>query len=328
MKNYNHKGDILVVDDQLENVRLLADMLQNNGYEVRQVIDGNHALKVAEYDPPELILLDIMMPDISGYEVCQKLKYKSSTQNIPIIFISARTNFLDKVKAFQMGGVDYITKPFFLPEVLCRVETHVTIYRQRKSLIREIAEKQKIQAKLEAANKELERLANIDGLTEIANRRLFDEYLSQEWHRLKREQLPLSLIMIDVDSFKLYNDTYRHLAGDNCLKNIAQTINHVVKRPADLVARYGGEEFAVILPNTPLEGAVEVAKNISTEIRQLGIIHEKSSVSEYVTLSLGIASLIPTAESSPSYLIDIADKALSQAKQEGKNRFVVFNSEF
>jgi diguanylate cyclase (GGDEF)-like protein len=221
-----------------------------------------------------------------------------------------------------MGGVDYITKPFFLNEVLCRVKTHITIYRNERTLAKEIAAKEQIQAELETANKKLEKLVHLDALTEVANRRHFDEHLFKEWYRLKREKLPLSLIMADVDYFKSYNDHYGHLVGDDCLKSIAQTIKPLAKRPADLVARYGGEEFGIILPNTPLKGAMDVGEKIHREIIQLAIVHEKSQVSQYVTLSLGVATMIPTHESSYKDLINMADQALFQAKKQGRNRLV------
>jgi diguanylate cyclase (GGDEF)-like protein len=314
------KGDILVVDDRLENVGLLFDMLTENGYEVREVLSGQQALKTINHDPPELILLDIMMPEMDGYEVCKQIKANPKTTNIPVLFISAKGTLFDKVKAFQVGGADYITKPFFLAEVLCRVETHISNYRYQKMLTEEIATREKIQQALELANQELQRLANLDGLTQIYNRRYFDDYLCKEWYRLRREQQPLSLIMIDIDYFKKYNDTYGHLLGDEILKKVAQTITHVVKRPADLVARYGGEEFAVILPNTDGEGAKIVAQNIAAEISKLAIEHQSSLVSKYITLSMGISSIIPPHKTAPKVLIDKADQALYHAKEQGRNR--------
>ncbi len=323
LKTEPKKGDILVVDDRIENVNLLADMLTENGYEVRQVLSGKQALQVVEYDPPELILLDIMMPKMDGYEVCEQIKKNPDLINIPIIFLSAKNNIFDKVKAFQVGGIDYITKPFFLPEVLCRVETHLTIYRHKNILAKEITEKIKVQKQLETANQQLQKLANLDGLTNIANRRYFDEYLSKEWNRLKREKLPLSLIMIDVDYFKLYNDTYGHLAGDDCLKKIAQTMDCVVKRPADLTARYGGEEFVIVLPNTTEEGAQQIAQQIAQQLSELAIPHQNSLIAKEITLSLGIASLIPDHNLSPFDLIHLADQALFQAKKQGRNRIIV-----
>ncbi|TAF07850.1 MAG: diguanylate cyclase [Nostocales cyanobacterium] len=180
-----------------------------------------------------------------------------------------------------------------------------------------------IYERLEVANQELKRLANIDGLTQIANRRCFDEVLFQEWKRLQREKLPLSLILCDIDFFKTYNDTCGHPAGDECLKQVAYIINQTVNRPADLVARYGGEEFVLILPNTDAEGAVRIAEKIQSQITNAAISHLSSKVSKYVTLSLGIATLIPHAQTSPEYLIAQADQALYQAKQAGRNCFFI-----
>ncbi|MEH1969484.1 PAS domain S-box protein [Nostoc sp.] len=173
---------------------------------------------------------------------------------------------------------------------------------------------------VQAANEELKRLATLDGLTQIANRRRFDEYLEIEWHRLKREQVPLSLILFDVDFFKLYNDTYGHLAGDDCLRQLASALKNIVKRPADLVARYGGEEFAVILPNTEIQGAINVAQTIRQAVRNLVIPHAQSSVCDRVTVSLGVVSIVPNCEISPLGLINAADKALYIAKQQGRDR--------
>lgn len=322
-ENNSSKGDILIVDDRIENIYVLSEMLTNNGYEVRQLLSGKQALQVANYDPPELILLDIMMPEMDGYEVCKKLKANPKTAEIPIIFISAKSHFLDKIKAFHVGGVDYITKPFFLGEVLCRVETHLAIYRYQKLLAQEIAAKEKAQKELLEVNLHLKKLANLDGLTEIPNRRRWDEYLAQEWSRGAREQQVLSLLLIDIDYFKNYNDSYGHLMGDDCLKTIAQGIQKVLQRPTDLVARYGGEEFGVILPNTHPEGAKQVATKIQSQITGMAMPHNNSCVGDYVTLSIGIASMIPNPQLSPTVLVNMADKALFQAKNTGRNRIVV-----
>jgi diguanylate cyclase (GGDEF)-like protein len=169
----------------------------------------------------------------------------------------------------------------------------------------------------------LQRLANIDSLTQIANRRCFDEVLFQEWKRLQREKLPLSLILCDIDFFKNYNDTYGHPAGDDCLKQVAKILDQAINRPADLVARYGGEEFVLILPNTDTEGAMRIAEKISFQITDATIANIGSQVSQYLTLSLGIATLIPSHKTSPEFLISKADQALYQAKQAGRNCFVI-----
>jgi diguanylate cyclase (GGDEF)-like protein len=170
---------------------------------------------------------------------------------------------------------------------------------------------------------QVQRLASSDSLTQIANRRRFDEYLDQEWQRMAREGAPLSLILCDIDFFKTYNDTYGHQAGDNCLQQVAQAISFAVKRPADLVARYGGEEFAVILPHTDAQGSAQIAEKIRSQVQVLQIAHAGSQVSQYITLSLGVASTVPAYESSPAVLIAAADKSLYQAKAEGRDRVVL-----
>lgn len=179
------------------------------------------------------------------------------------------------------------------------------------------------QVELQIANKKLSSLVSVDGLTQIANRRRFDEYFYQEWQRLARQQDSMSLILCDVDCFKLYNDTYGHQSGDLCLQQVAQAIGRVLKRPADLAARYGGEEFVVVLPNTNVGGAVYIANAIQKEVKQLCIPHSTSSAANYVTLSIGISTVVPTAESAPSSLIAAADKALYEAKAQGRNRAII-----
>jgi diguanylate cyclase (GGDEF)-like protein len=186
-----------------------------------------------------------------------------------------------------------------------------------------LIQRKKAETALKVANQELERLAALDGLTQVANRRQFDKILQQEWYRLKREQLPLSLILCDVDYFKRYNDRYGHLEGDNCLREVALAIASASRRPADLVARYGGEEFAVILPNTKAEGALQVAELIRQQVQWLKIPHALSSVSQYVSLSLGVSTIVPTGDSSPQELIETTDLALYSAKQQGRNCTVV-----
>ncbi|MBE9227435.1 PleD family two-component system response regulator [Phormidium sp. LEGE 05292] len=321
-----YKADILVVDDKPDNLRLLSTMLTEQGYKVRKVISGELALKACQIMPPDLILLDINMPNMNGYMVCQHLKSKPETQNIPVIFISALDGVVDKVEAFSHGGADYITKPFEIQEVLARVKNQLTIRQLQKKLqqqndllSQEIKERERAETELQKLNRELHLLATLDGLTQVGNRRCFDENFNIEWRRLQREKAPLSLILCDVDYFKLYNDTYGHLVGDFCLKQIAQTINHTLKRPADLVARYGGEEFAIILPHTYIEGAVHIAELVQQNIQELQIVHGKSSVAEYVTLSMGVSCVIPQLNLAPNQLIDATDEALYAAKAQGRN---------
>ncbi|PZU98923.1 MAG: diguanylate cyclase response regulator [Pseudanabaena sp.] len=319
------KGNILLIDDLPENLRLLTELLTNLGYTARCAISGSRALKSIRFKLPDIILLDIQMPEMDGYQVCQAFKDDPELCDIPIIFISALDETFDKLRAFQVGGVDYITKPFQIEEVVARLETHLTIQRQKKQLQYEIAKRVQTELILQEANRKLELMANLDSLTQIANRRRFDDYLTSEWQRHQRDQNSLALIMIDIDYFKRYNDRYGHQGGDDCLMRVAQAMSQVPKRSTDLVARYGGEEFVVILSNTDTQGALKVAQAIQEAIASLAIIHENSDVSDYVTLSMGFASLTPTLDLSPEVLISYADQSLYLAKANGRNQAIAYD---
>lgn len=316
---------LLIVDDHLDNVRSLSLLLSDSGYLVRKAISGAMALKTIQISKPDLVLLDVRMPEMNGYEVCERLKANIETKSIPVIFLSASNDTDDKVQAFAVGGADYITKPFHAEEVLARVRHQITILRQQQQLTAQNYQLQQMKAELQQANLELRRIANIDSLTQIANRRCFDETLEQEWQRLKREQQPLSLILCDIDYFKHYNDRYGHLAGDTCLQQVAQAISRCINRPADMVARYGGEEFAILLPATDQEGAVTIVKDIQTALAALQVPHAASHVADHVTLSLGIACFTPI-NCSCQQLIAAADVALYQAKAAGRNTWMIFTS--
>jgi diguanylate cyclase (GGDEF)-like protein len=325
---------ILIVDDHIDNLLVLTSLLSSYGYAVRKARGSKIALQTAQFDPPDLILLDIRMPEISGYEVCAQLKANAATQDIPIIFLSALSEIDDRMAAFAVGGADYITKPFHMAEVLARIHYQLTIQQQRRQLIQqnqrllqEVQERQRVELALRQANLELERLASLDSLTQIPNRRRFDEYLSVEWRLAQRDQTCLSLILCDVDCFKAYNDCYGHQAGDICLQHVAQTIYQALHSPADLVARYGGEEFAIILPHTNLEGAIWVAEAIRTAIVSLQIAHDRSHVSPHLTVSLGIWSQIPDATQTSELGVVAADAALYAAKAAGRNCWCVYESE-
>lgn len=453
--NHSLIGSILIVDDQPANLRVLATMLKGKNYKVKKAQDGETALMAAQSNPPDLILLDVLMPKMDGYEVCQKLKSNPITERIPVIFISALNDVFDKIRAFEIGAVDYITKPFQEEEVLARINSQLTIQTQRKLLEKDrellqlkqnklkeeikqrkeaeailyqsralissilnasldgiaalqsvrdpktgiiedfrcivvnpitaqffrlapedltgklifkrfinkvnpdlfeyfvdVVEKEKILRKdvkyLHKKKKKwfhiiavklgdgfsvtirdittrknlelkLNKLATIDSLTKVYNRQSFDFHLTHEWSRCDRTQEPLSLILCDVDYFKLYNDFYGHQAGDNCLQKVASIMDTIVKRSSDFLARYGGEEFAIILPNTPPEGALVVANAIKEEIENANIPHQKSKVSQYITMSLGISTIIPSVNHSPDDLLKSADNALYQAKNNGRN---------
>ncbi len=447
--------NILIVDDLPENVRLLSALLKDRGYRVNSATDGKMALSIIKTEHPDLILLDIMLPIMDGYQVCRVLKSQEETRHIPIIFLSGLDSELDKVEAFKVGGADFITKPFFVEEVVFRVKAQLKVLNQQQKFkqvlsqeiaerkiaerelnksralltgvlnssldgvaafeairdrdrqivdfrwlianpvaamtvgettqtlkgkrlfieasssnlfdglfelfvqvvetctvlekeyyynsaslkmwlhvvavklgdgfamtFRDISDRKQIEITLKKANLRLTYQANIDSLTQIANRRRFDEYITQEWSRCAREREYLSLILCDVDYFKAYNDTYGHQAGDTCLYEVAQGIERAVKRPADVAFRYGGEEFAIILPYTEGQGAIRVAEEIHEQIKKLKIPHNSSEIERMVTLSLGVSSIIPDTRSSPHTLIAAADAALYDAKLKGRNRVI------
>ena len=455
----NPKADILVVDDQPDNIRLLSTMLAEQGFKVRKALNGEMALVAVGKAKIDLILLDIMMPDLDGYEVCKRLKAKPETADIPVIFLSALDEAVDKVKAFQVGGADYVSKPFQLEEVLVRIQHQLTIQQQRRQLdeqnellqkevyehqqtaevlyqsrallasvlnssldgvaalqavrdelgaiadfrcltvnlvaaktigrnredltgklvfrkladkvetnlfqafvqvvetgktleqelcynlegkdtwfyfvavklgdgfavtFRDVTENKRVLMALQQANTELARLSQLDSLTGVANRRHFDEHFDEMWQAATQQQRWLALLICDVDCFKLYNDTYGHQLGDECLRQVAQTMAEAVQVqcPAGLVARYGGEEFVAILPDLKLAAAAQVAEFVRTEIKRQLIPHETSTVGRHLTVSIGLTATRPNTELARDTLISVADLALYEAKEQGRDRVV------
>jgi diguanylate cyclase (GGDEF)-like protein len=316
-------GTILVIDDNVTNLKVASAHLQAANYEVLTARDGLSGIERIKFAQPDLILLDVQMPGIDGFETCRRLKTDPATAAIPVIFTTVLTNVEDKVRGFTSGAVDYIPKPFQVEELLARVNTHLTIYRLQRELQAEIRERRTAEVGLKKANSELQRLAVLDDLTQLANRRRFDQYLQQQWQPVQPTKL--SLLLCDVDYFKRYNDGYGHSAGDVCLQQVARAIGRAVNYTKDLAARYGGEEFAVILPETDQAGAALVAEAVLTEVRNLRIPHAYSEVANIVTLSIGLATITPLSSSDPLSLINTADAALYGAKQQGRNRVVTSN---
>ncbi len=304
------KQKILIVDDSPENIELLFVMLQDE-YEVIFSTSGEKALKLAQDVQPDLILLDIIMPGIDGYEVIKCLKSDVQTKSIPVIFLTAKTSKNDLIKGFHLGSVDYIIKPFFEEEIKARLSTHL----QNRILIKQ----------LKLANKKLEKVSLSDALTGVANRRYFDQFLSKMFAISRRDEKIISLLMIDVDYFKKYNDCYGHVAGDECLQGISKLLDNFAQRGSDLAARYGGEEFAVVLPNMKLNDAQLFAKNCCQAVENLKIPHAKSPISAFVTISIGICCLTANQQGSVESLIKSADQALYKAKNLGRNQYVVSN---
>lgn len=310
---------ILVVDDKPENCTLLGRILGREGYDVHCVSDRALAVTKISELLPDLILLDITMPDLEGHEICELLQADPHTQDVPVIFVSAHRDDYDNVRAFEIGGADYITKPFESSELRARVRNQLNLRRLRLQLREQNDRLQQEITARRTAESELRRLVNLDELTQIANRRYFDACLVREWQRLQRRGESLAAIIADVDCFKAYNDYYGHLAGDRCLIEIAAALSDCIRRPADLIARYGGEEFVALLPNTDDEGAAWVAARMCEAILQLQIPHERSPVASVVTISAGASTLVPTTDRDPTVLIACADSALYRAKQAGRN---------
>lgn len=305
---------VLIVEDSPTNVSMLAAMLKGAGMQVEIAVTGAEAIASVEQGIPALILLDIGLPDVSGFDLCRQFKNTPATADIPIIFMTALTELEDKIKGLSIGAVDYITKPFQPAEVLARIRIHMEL----RSLTCKVMEQATLLAQ---ANHDLQRLTRLDSLTQVANRRWFDEYILREWRRLARDEKPLSIIFCDVDSFKAYNDHYGHLQGDSCLQKLAHCLEKVAQRPADLVARYGGEEFVIVLPDTSREGAVHVAEAIQTAMHRLKIPHAYSETSPHVTVSLGLSTQIPQSHGRVDDLVEAADRALYVAKQNGRNTY-------
>ncbi len=293
------KQTILIVDDVPANIDVLAELLRSK-YKIRAATSGEKALKISfSNNPPDLILLDIMMPKMDGYEVCRILKASFQTKDIPIIFITGKTSIEDEIYGFNLGAVDYVRKPFNSIIVKARVNTH---------------------AELKRYHDYLEDISYLDGLTGIANRRKFDEYLDLNWNFAIRESTPISVILMDIDYFKLFNDHYGHQEGDNYLIQIAKTLEGIAIRKTDLVARYGGEEFVCVLPKTEIREATQIAEKFRRSIMSIGIPHEYSEADNSVTISIGVATIIPEVNSNCSLIIKASDEALYKAKKSGRNQ--------
>lgn len=445
LMNISTPDKILIVDDTPENISLLSEILQNKGYQVSASKDGERAIKIAGHTQPDLILLDIMMPGIDGFETCRQLKKLESTKYIPVIFISAKIDIDDLVMGFSVGGVDYINKPFHKEEIYSRVENQLKILRLHQKLmaselsIRELfidfqqqadqlqliftmvidgllelnrfGEIQEANPAIEklfgysaqalhsmnfskllaepfsshyaafftsdksesknglpeekgvevvghrfdgsefpiefslikipakeitylaiihditvSKNKEqqLRHLSYSDPLTDLANRRHFEEEYEKIWLQGQQTRSHIAFIMIDIDFFKQFNDRYGHQTGDKCLKKVAASLKDNIKRPCDFVARIGGEEFAVILPNTSTEGAVQLAEQLRKNVQALEIPHI-DSINNVITISLGIAiTTVGETCHSSSMLYQMADEALYKAKSTGRNRYTLF----
>jgi len=308
---------ILIVDDS-ENTRALLEFyLKGAGYEdilhAETAPEAFSLLTLNDSSKIGLILMDISLPDINGIEACHHIKTMDHHKDTPIVMVTGKTDDTNLQLAFEAGAIDYLTKPINKIELLTRIRSVLKLKHEMDS-------SKKISRQLEEANQKLKRLSSMDELTGIANRRQFNHVLDKEWRRSLRDNKPLSLIMLDVDCFKLYNDNYGHQAGDDCLKQVAHVLHLQARRPGDFVARYGGEEFAIVLPDTNAENAIQYANRVHSAIDTLCIPHLYSLVAKYITLSMGVATVIPNDRLTPEKLIQLSDETLYQAKQEGRNR--------
>lgn len=292
-----NKPVIMIVDDEIANIETMGAVLDDD-YEVCFSRSGEDALRVVRLAAPDLILLDIVMPGMDGYEVCRRLKDDPSLSDIPVIFTTGLLKTEDEVRGFAAGAIDYVTKPIQPVALRSRVGNHVELKRMRDQLAD---------------------FAMTDVLTGLSNRRLMEKLLQTEVQRLRREDEWLSFIMIDIDFFKQFNDLYGHLEGDQCLRMVASVLCDAVRRNDDVCLRYGGEEFACILPRTDHDAALEIAEGIRRRVEELGVPNRGSQVSPFVTVSVGVASGRPAPERAIELWISTADAMLYQAKRSGRN---------
>jgi diguanylate cyclase (GGDEF)-like protein len=291
---------ILITDDEKMNLSILGDILSPL-YNLLISRNGTRALELANEHKPDLILLDVLMPEMSGFEVIKKLKESDITSRIPVIFITGLTGADDEEKGFFLGAVDYIAKPFNKAIVKARVNTHIKIIDQMRTI---------------------EQIGLIDPLTKISNRRGFENRLNSEWSNANRVHSPISILMMDIDKFKTYNDTYGHQQGDVALKTFADVVSRSLNRPSDFAARWGGEEFIILLPNVNTSGAAEVAERVRKNV-EASVIHTEEGKETRITVSIGINTVSPTADANIGDFIKEADQALYKAKESGRNRYVV-----
>ena len=296
------KPTILVVDDMTTTLLLIHDLLKDT-YEVKIAKSGTKALEILESpNDIDLILLDIEMPDINGYDVCKRIKNNETIKNIPIIFITGRTSQEDEEYGLNLGAIDYITKPFNKAIVKLRIKNYLD---------------------LKIKNDMLEKLSMYDGLTNIRNRRFFDETFEKTFNEIKRDKKSLAVLMIDIDFFKLYNDNYGHGQGDETLRKVAKALEKTIKRASDFVARYGGEEFVILLKDINKDGVEAVANNLLNAVRELKITHEFSKIENYVTVSIGVSYYNSSSDITKLELLLKADETLYNVKNSGRNNFAI-----
>lgn len=315
-----YRISVFLVDDQAMIAEAVRRALITEDLDFHYCQDPTEAVKIASELKPTIILQDLVMPEIDGLTMVRFYRANPLLAQVPIIVLSTKEDPEIKSKAFAYGANDYLVKLPDKVELIARIRYHSRAYINQKERDEAFRALEKSQRELAEANQILQRLSSLDGLTGIPNRRRFDEALKAEWQRAIRHSTSISLIMLDIDFFKLYNDRYGHQGGDECLKKVAKILEESARRDSDLVARYGGEEFAVILPETAMKGAMEVAETMRANIERQNIPHASSKVSDHVTISMGVASWVPERDAQPEELISMADQALYKSKENGRNQ--------
>jgi len=318
--NNSYRIIVFLVDDQAMIAEAVRRALAEEDFDFYYCQDPTEAVKKAMELKPTIILQDLVMPDIDGLTMLKFYRANQMLAKVPIIVLSTKEDPEIKSKAFEYGANDYLVKLPDKVELIARVRYHSQGYINQMERDQAFRDLEKSQQELAAANTILEKLSSLDGLTGVPNRRRFDEVMKREWHRSIRHSTAFSLVMIDIDFFKLYNDTYGHQGGDDCLKRVAAALEDAARRETDMVARYGGEEFAAILPETGSKGAYEVAEALRASVEALNIAHESSKVCDHVTISVGVATWLPEKGSGPEQLLAAADAALYQSKENGRNQ--------
>lgn len=313
---------VLVVDDSPSMRAAVCHMLRGMNLEPVEAENGERAIELYMEERPAIVLLDVNMPGIDGYETARRIREASPEEWVPIIFLSANESDQDFNKAIESGGDDYLVKPVGRIVLAAKIRALQRLEQMRRKLV-------ELTSELAASNRRLEQLSQSDGLTGVANRRYFDNFLAHHMALAARQKTNLSLVLCDVDCFKAYNDHYGHQAGDECLKKVAACLAAVARRPLDIAARYGGEEFAVVLYDADRNHVEQTARRIQREIEALGLEHAASSIAGgRVTVSIGAACIEPNVARTRFGFIQLADEALYEAKELGRNRLVVMDKEY
>ncbi len=305
---------VMVVEDSKVTLKALTNYLERMGIRtILTAVDGQTAIEIFRKTRPDIVLLDALLPDIDGFDIAKQFRaMEKGDEWAAIIFLTSMSNDEDLAHGIEVGGDDYLMKPISEVVLKAKIRAMRRLVDMQRSLV-------SVTQKLNTANKELQRLATTDGLTGVANRRMFDELARREWRRCLRLKKPMSIVLSDVDYFKAYNDAYGHQAGDNCLKAVAAQVARAAPRASDIAARYGGEEFVLVLGETTLDGAKWVANNIRQHVESLAMPHASSPM-QHVTISCGVASIIPYEDAQLEHLLKSADEALYKAKKQGRNR--------